>query len=42
MDGCFSYFKAAPGAYKAMLGLERYLHESELEEPLARTVDGII
>src|SRR3569833_3228162 len=31
---CIDYAKAAPGAYHAMLGLERYLHESGLEEPL--------
>jgi AhpD family alkylhydroperoxidase len=30
--------KVAPGAYKAMLGLEAYLHESGLELPLLRLI----
>ena len=32
------YAKVAPGAYHAMLGLERYLHESGLEEPLLHLI----
>lgn len=28
------FTKAAPGAVRAMLGLEKYLHGCELEEPL--------
>ena len=34
----FDYAKVAPGTYHAMLGLERYLHESGLEEPLLHLV----
>jgi len=34
MESRFNYVKAAPGAYKAMLGLEQYLHECGLEESL--------
>lgn len=34
MQPRFSYPKTAPGAYKAMLGLEHYLNECGLEEPL--------
>ena len=30
----FNYAKVAPGAYRAMSGLEHYLHESGLEESL--------
>src|SRR5437899_12845112 len=30
--------KVAPGAYHAMLGLERYIHESGLERPLLELV----
>jgi len=30
----FNYVTIAPGAYEAMLGLERYLKSSSLEEPL--------
>jgi AhpD family alkylhydroperoxidase len=30
----FDYAKVAPGAYRAMAGLEHYLHESGLEENL--------
>jgi AhpD family alkylhydroperoxidase len=32
------YAKAAPGAYHAMLGLEHYLHDSGLEEPLLHLI----
>jgi AhpD family alkylhydroperoxidase len=32
------YMKVAPGAFQAMLGLERYLHESGLEESLLHLV----
>src|SRR3954465_3065072 len=38
MDARFNYLKAAPGAYKAMLGLEQYLHESGLEESLIHLI----
>jgi hypothetical protein len=31
MDSRFNYVKVAPGAYKAMLGLEQYLRECGLE-----------
>jgi AhpD family alkylhydroperoxidase len=34
MDARFNFTKAAPGAYAAMLGLEKYLHECGLEQPL--------
>jgi len=34
MEARFSYVKAAPGAFRAMLGLEHYLHECGLEESL--------
>jgi AhpD family alkylhydroperoxidase len=32
------YMKVAPGAYKAMLGLEQYLHESGLEASLLHLI----
>lgn len=38
MEARFNYAKAAPGAYKAMLGLEQYLRECGLEESLLRLV----
>jgi AhpD family alkylhydroperoxidase len=38
MERRFDYPKAAPGTYKAMLGLERYLHGTELEEGLLHLV----
>jgi AhpD family alkylhydroperoxidase len=38
MEARFSYTKAAPGTYKAMLGLEKYLHESGLEVPLLHLI----
>ncbi len=34
----FEYAKVAPGAYRAMAGLEHYLHESGLEENLLHLV----
>ena len=34
----FNYPKAAPGAYKAMLGLEQYLKECGLEESLLHLI----
>lgn len=38
MEARFNYAKAAPGSYKAMAGLEQYLHESGLEEGLLHLV----
>jgi len=38
MDERFDYDKAAPGVYKAMMGLEKYLHTCGLEEPLLHLV----
>lgn len=38
MEQRFNYFKAAPGAYKAMSGLEQYLHGCGLEEGLLHLV----
>jgi|SRR5579863_8796681 AhpD family alkylhydroperoxidase len=34
----FDYVKVAPGAYRAMAGLERYLHETGLEESLLHLI----
>lgn len=34
MEPRLNYMKVAPGAYKAMAGLEQYLRECGLEEPL--------
>jgi AhpD family alkylhydroperoxidase len=34
----FNYAKAAPGAYQAMRGLEKYLHECGLEERLIHLI----
>ena len=34
----FNYAKVAPGAYRAMAGLEHYLHESGLEENLLHLI----
>ena len=34
----FDYAKVEPGAYHAMLGLEKYLHESGLEESLLHLI----
>jgi AhpD family alkylhydroperoxidase len=39
MEARFNYAKAAPGAFKAILGLGQYLHESGLEESLLLLVD---
>ena len=38
MESRFNYVKAAPGAYKAVLGLEQYLRECGLEESLIHLV----
>ncbi len=38
MQPRINYLKAAPGAYHAMLGLEQYLHNSGLEQPLLHLV----
>src|ERR1700710_644502 len=38
MEQRFNYFKAAPGAYKAMSGLEVYLHGCGLEVGLLHLV----
>ena len=34
----FDYAAAAPGAYKAMRGLEQYLHECGLDEQLMHII----
>jgi AhpD family alkylhydroperoxidase len=34
----YDYAKAAPGAYHAMLGLEKYLHECSIEQPLIHLI----
>jgi AhpD family alkylhydroperoxidase len=39
MEARFTYVKAAPGVFKAMLGLGRYLHECGLEQSLLLLVD---
>ncbi|HEY3768515.1 MAG TPA: carboxymuconolactone decarboxylase family protein [Candidatus Angelobacter sp.] len=38
MEARFNSAKAAPGAYKAMLGLETYLHQCGLEESLLHLI----
>ena len=38
MESRFDYAKAAPGALRAMLGLEHYLHESGLEPKLLHLI----
>src|SRR5919201_2004403 len=38
MKSRYDYTQAAPGAYKAMLGLEQYLHECGLEESLIHLI----
>jgi AhpD family alkylhydroperoxidase len=38
MQTRIAYLKVAPGAYKAMLGLEEYLRQCSLEEPLLNLV----
>jgi len=38
MNARYDYAKAAPGAYHAWLGLEKYLHDCSLEQPLVHLV----
>src|SRR5438105_4486938 len=38
MKSRYDYTQAAPGAYKAMLGLEQYLHECGLEASLIHLI----
>lgn len=38
MEPRFKYERVAPGTYKAMLGLEHYLHECGLEGPLLHLI----
>jgi AhpD family alkylhydroperoxidase len=38
MEARFNYAKVAPGAYKAMAGLEQYLHECGLEASLIHLI----
>jgi AhpD family alkylhydroperoxidase len=38
MKARLEYWKVAPGGFKAMMGLESYLHESGLEAPLLHMV----
>lgn len=38
MKARFNYAAVSPGAYKAMRGLEQYLHECGLEEPLIHLI----
>jgi AhpD family alkylhydroperoxidase len=38
MEARFNYVKAAPGAYQAMAGLERYLRQCGLEESLIHLI----
>ena len=38
MEARFNLMKAAPGAYAAMLGQEKYLDECELEQPLLHLI----
>lgn len=38
METRFNYPKSAPGVYKAMLGLEAYLHQCGLEESLLHLI----
>src|SRR5438477_1961508 len=38
MEERIHYAKVAPGAYHAMLGLEHYLHDCGLEEPLLHLI----
>jgi len=38
MKARVEYWKVAPGGFKAMMGLENYLHESGLEAPLLHMV----
>ena len=34
----FDYAKVAPGTYHAMLGMEKYLHECSIEQPLLHLI----
>jgi len=34
----FSYVPTAPGVYHAMLGMEKYLHECSIEQPLLHLI----
>jgi AhpD family alkylhydroperoxidase len=38
MEARMNYPKVSPGAYEAMLGLEKYLHQCGLEEPLIHLI----
>jgi AhpD family alkylhydroperoxidase len=38
MQERFNFAKVAPGVYYAMLGLEEYLHQSAIEEPLLHLI----
>lgn len=38
MEARIDFAKAAPGAYHAMLGLEMYLRECGIEEPLLHLI----
>jgi len=38
MEARFNLMKATPGAYEAMLGLEKYLHGCGLEQPLLHLI----
>jgi AhpD family alkylhydroperoxidase len=38
MEARFNYAKAAPGVYKAMLGLDQYLEDCSLEESLLHLI----
>jgi AhpD family alkylhydroperoxidase len=38
MEQRIDYMKAAPGIYEAMIGLEKYLHRSSIEEPLLHLI----
>jgi AhpD family alkylhydroperoxidase len=38
VEARFNYAKAAPGAFEAMLGLEKYLHQCGLEEALLHLI----
>src|SRR5881392_3647850 len=38
MEARFNGFKSAPGAYKAMMGLEQYLHQTGLEPSLLHLI----
>ena len=38
MEARFNSAKVAPGAYKALLGLEAYLHQCGLEESLLHLI----